>query len=102
MRAPVGSFFHTTLLWLERILPTLARVFMRRAWRATVAYVHRASAWVVLWVEWGLEYILHFVRTSTSTKRGSGEASVFLREVAEHKRKLLKNRATQTKMDLVE
>ena len=89
MRAPVGNFFHTTLLWLERILPTLIRVFWRRAFRATVAFVHRSSAWAVLWTEWALEHVLHLLRKTTSTRR-IGEASVFLREVAEHKRKLLK------------
>jgi len=89
MRAPVGNFFHTTLLWLERILPTLIRVFWRRAFRATIAFVHRSSAWAVLWIEWTLEHVLHLLRKTTST-RHIGEASVFLREVAEHKRKLLK------------
>ena len=90
VRAPVGNFFHTALLWLERILPTLTRVFLRRAFRASVAFVHRASAWGVLWAEWTLEHVLHVLRKTTSVRHGVGEASVFLREVAEHKRKLLK------------
>ena len=103
MRAPVGNFFHTTLLWLERILPTLIRVFLRRAFRATVAFVHRSSAWAVLWTEWTLEHVLHLLRKTTSVRHGVGEASVFLREVAEHKRKLLKeNHAARAKVPVRE
>lgn len=98
IRGPLGSFFHTALLWVERILPTLVRVFFRRALRATIAFVHQASAWAVLWIEWGLEYVLAVLRKATSARHGMGEASVFLREVAEHKRKLLKGRAVRAKV----
>jgi len=97
-RAPVGSFFHAALVWVERILPTLVRVFARRLVRATSMFVHRAAALGVLWAEYALEHVLDLLRKTTSSRKGMGEASAFLREVAEHKRKLLKSRAVSAKV----
>lgn len=97
-RAPVGSFFHAALVWVERILPTLVRVFARRLVRATSMFVHKAAALGVLWAEYALERVLDFLRKTTSSRKGMGEASVFLREVAEHKRKLLKSRTVRAKV----
>jgi hypothetical protein len=98
VRPKLGSFFHTVSLWIERILPTLVRVYFRRTLNVLRVAMHRVSAWGVLTLEHALERLLQVLRKATSTKRTVGEASVFLREVAEHKRKLLKNRMTRTKV----
>jgi len=49
---------------------------------------HRTTAWSVLQVERMLEKTLHTLRHTTAA-RADGEASAFLREVAEHKKSLI-------------
>lgn len=97
-RPRFGSFFEQVLLWAEHILPTLARVWSRRALRAASARVHRGVARLVLFLEHGLERSLHFIRHSTDVRRSAGEASAFLREVAEHKKKLLRTQTAYVRM----
>lgn len=95
IRPRIGAFFHNVSVWVERILPALMRVYLRRSVNALRALTHRLLALAVLAVEHGLESSLHFLRTATSARHVAGEASVFLREVAEHKRRLLKGRVQQ-------
>jgi hypothetical protein len=90
LRARSHRFFSTMLLWIEHIIPTVVRLYSRWAWRATLCLLYRSAALLVLRVEKGLERTLHALRHSTDVKRGMGEASAFLREVAEHKKKLLR------------
>jgi hypothetical protein len=87
-RPHIGEFFHRKLVWLEYVLPGLIRVSARVLYRAARRLVHVFAAWVVVKVEQGLEYALHTVRHTTTAPRRSGETSVFLRQVAEHKKKL--------------
>ena len=85
-----------TLVLFEQILPTLLRIYSRRIWLRLLAFVHRISAWIVLKTEQVLERTLHGLRRSTDVKRVPGEASVFLRQVAEHKKKLLSAQRSQS------
>ncbi len=79
-------------LWCGHILPTLIRIYSRRAWRAISVSAHHTAARVAIKLEQLLEHTLHMVRRTTEIPRGSGEVSAFLREVAEHKKKLLRYR----------
>lgn len=97
-RPAVGAFFHRKLMWIEYALPGLMRSGVRALYANLRILAHRAVAWVVVKVEQGLERALHNVRhkTTLAPRRGE-ETSAFLREVAEHKKKLqedLPERAT--------
>jgi len=87
-RPAISNFFRQTLWWVEKVLPTLMRAYSRRIMRWCKAALQRAIARSILWVEHTLEKILRSVREKTEAPRTPGEASAFLREVAEHKRKL--------------
>ena len=94
VRPHINRFFHTVSLWVERILPTLVRMYVKIAWRKALRYIHKTTAVGVVRVERSLERTLHTLKHTTDVRRGMGEASVFLREVSEHKRKLLKTETT--------
>lgn len=88
-RPAVGNFFHLGLSWLEYVLPGLIRVGLRRLYGAARRLVHVWVAWLVVKVEQGLEHALRRVRHTTAAAPAAGhETSAFLREVAEHKKKL--------------
>ncbi|HEY5383112.1 MAG TPA: hypothetical protein VIJ88_00990 [Candidatus Paceibacterota bacterium] len=88
VRPAIGTFCKHALWWVETVLPALVRVYSRRALRYAKATLQWAIARSILWVEHTLEQVLHTVREQTEAPRAPGEASAFLREVAEHKRKL--------------
>lgn len=90
VRPQLGNFFHQVLMWIERTLPRLLVSYTERVVRMIRSMVHRASAYLVLHAERWLERTLYVVRHKTDARRGMGEVSVFLREVAEHKKKLIK------------
>lgn len=87
-RPAVGDFFKQALWWVEKVLPALVRVYTIRTVRFCKIALQRALARSILLVEHTLERVLHLVREQTAITRAPGEASAFLREVAEHKRKL--------------
>jgi hypothetical protein len=62
----------------------------RRAWHMLAAWLQRSTAHGVLLVEGWLERVLNSVREKTADSRAPGEASAFLREVGEYKKKLKK------------
>jgi len=88
IRPAIGDFFRRALWWIEKVLPALARAYSRRIMRWCKVTLERAIAQGILWIEYTLEKILRSVREKTDAPRAEGEASAFLREVAEHKRKL--------------
>ena len=94
LRPYSGRFFHAVSLWVERIIPTLARIYSKRIWNTTLGTIHRLTALVVVRVEGTLERTLHTLRHTTNVRHTSSDASPFLREVSEHKRKLLKGDST--------
>jgi hypothetical protein len=64
------------------------------SWVAT--FIHQGTATGVLYLEHRLERMLHTLRSSTDHQANRKEASPFLREVAEHKKKLLTAREGTT------
>ena len=87
-RPQLANFFHTILFWVERVLPTLVHDYALLVLRVTLRYMHTGVAYLVLKAEKLLERILHTLRHTTEVERGVGQASDFLRQVAEHKKKL--------------
>lgn len=98
VRPWVSRFFQGVSLWVERILPTLVRMYGKFITRAFLRSVYRVTAHAVLRVEQGLERALQALRHTTDVRRGMGEASAFLREVSEHKRKLLRAQGAQVRL----
>ncbi len=92
VRPKIGAFSHHILLWVESILPRLLYVYAKRWARSLRAAAHKLTAFSVLHLERTLERALAFVRHTTSAKPGTVEVSVFLREVSEHKRKILRTK----------
>ena len=88
-RPAIGEFFHRKLVWLEHVLPGLVRGGVSGLWAEARRIFHIAAAWAVIKIEQGLEYALRRVRHTTQAPKERGqETSTFLREVAEHKKKL--------------
>lgn len=86
---PKLSKFSSRLVFLfGTAIPLYLRWQTSRAYRACVAWVHRTTAHGVLKVEQWLESVLEGVREKTAPERAPGEASAFLREVGEYKKKL--------------
>ena len=91
LRPRVRRTLHATVLFVEYILPFLARRSLAKVWsiaRSTLLY---AIARSTVFVEELLQYILHTIEHTMQPHHTSGRpASAFLEEVAEHKRKLLR------------
>lgn len=91
LRSMMGIFFHRGVLWLEQVLPELARMWVQQGVDLCYRVAREGIARGVLLLETGLEWVLHLIRRTTSEPRqGSGEVSAFLREVSEHKQKILR------------
>ena len=93
VRPKAGEVLGVGLNFIERRAPALLRETALRGYAAARTLVHRTTAWAVLQVEQMLEKTLHTLRHTTAA-RSEGEASAFLREVAEHK-KLLQNSSSK-------
>lgn len=89
VRPGMGDFFARVLQWLGGALPGAVVRLARRGAHAALHTLHALAALVVIVAEHLLERALHALRYNTSAPSASGEASPFLREVAEHKKKLL-------------
>lgn len=100
LRSTVGIFFHWALLWSEQVLPELLRLWARRAVTICRNVAREGIAQGILLLEGGLEWVLHLIRRTTSEpRRGNGEVSAFLREVAEHKKKILRRTRPKQKLE---
>ncbi len=87
VRPTVGAWLGFALHFTERVAPALVRHFAMRLYRRGRELARRTLAFVLVHTERWLEQTLHGLRQSTA-KEGGGEASAFLREVAEHKKQL--------------
>lgn len=94
VRPRVGSFFTRNLKWVEEALPSMLSNAGRRAYLYVRHNLERGAAFAVIFLEQGLIRVLRTLRRSTSAPaaKESSEASPFLREVAEHKKKILEDR----------
>ena len=98
VRERANRLSHVVLLWVESIIPTLIRIYGKRIWRGTLSLLYHAAALLVVRTEELLDRTLRSLRHSTDARRGMGEASAFLREVAEHKKKLLRAESAQARV----
>lgn len=87
-RPAVGNFFYRGLSWLEYVLPGLVRVGVRALYATARRVWHAWAARLIVTVEQWLERALSRVRRSTAGPRPGHQSSAFLRQVAEHKKKL--------------
>ena len=91
IRPQLGMFFHACLVWVEQALPALLAHAIRRGVGALNRVIHQVVARGILALEHALVWVLKTLHYTTQpTSSGTGEVSAFLREVAEHKKKLLK------------
>ncbi len=88
VRPKAGEMLGIGLNFVEKRAPALLRDAAGRGYATARVLVHRTAAWAVLHVERLLEKTLHTLR-HTTTARSEGEASAFLREVADHKKSLI-------------
>jgi hypothetical protein len=96
VRPAIGGFFHRRLVWIEHAAPALVRSGSGHLYRKARATVRTLFARIVLLVEQGLEFLLGFLRRVTEAPRGEGEASAFLKEVGEYKKKLVRENGEKT------
>lgn len=92
-RPAVGNFFHRGLSWFEYVLPGLVRVGVKRLYSTMRRVVHVWAARLAVTAEQWLERTLQRVRHTTAQPQSGHQSSAFLREVAEHKKKLMQDRA---------
>ena len=91
VRPSVGAFLHQMRTWVVHVLPALLSTSLEEMRQWLRAALHRGIAQSILMVEYTLEKVLHIVREKTTpTTRAQGEVSPFLREVADHKKKLMR------------
>ncbi len=87
-RPRLRAFFRGGFFWAERVLPNLVAHESGRAWGMVRAAARTALARGILTIEQWLEQGLRSLRQLSHAPARGGEASPFLREVAEHKKKL--------------
>jgi hypothetical protein len=90
VRPAVRRVVHTAVLYVEYLLPFLARRSLAHAARVARVVLSRAAARMALFVEETLHHALLGVEHMMQPRQSGGAASGFLEEVAEHKRKLLR------------
>jgi hypothetical protein len=87
-RPKLAKFSSRMVFLFGTAVPLYIRWQIGRLYRASASWVHKAVAHGTLRVEHWLETALNRVREKTAPTRSPGEASAFLREVGEYKKKL--------------
>ena len=90
VRPRVNGFFHNALFFVEYVVPAIIRHLVKRLWHLLRTQAKLLLARAVVSFEQKLEHMLHLVREKTEAPKSGGQASAFLREVAEHKKSLQK------------
>lgn len=93
MRKVVYRMLHPVVLFVQYLLPFLAKRSLSLTAQAVRVGLSRTLARAVLYLEMLLARMLTGIQNMMQPKRGGGQASSFLQEVADHKRKLLKDPA---------
>jgi hypothetical protein len=88
VRPYVASSLERGVRLLGETLPHRAQEFFRVEGERFRTWLHLMLARGIIFVEHTLEKVLHTVREKTEPTHAPGEASAFLREVANHKKKL--------------
>jgi len=100
IRPATGYMLGRGLHFVERSAPALVRHGLTRLYAQVRTGLKSLVAWSVFHTERLLEQTLRTLRHTTAA-RGENEASKFLREVAEHKRSLLKKSAKAKKPNAI-
>lgn len=98
-RPRLAKFSNRMVFLFGTAIPLYLRWQVGRVYAAANAWLHKSTAHGVLKVEQWLESVLHNVREKTSPQRDPGEASAFLREVGEYKKKLTEGDAGENRID---
>ena len=88
-RPKAARIVHIVVLFIQHVLPFIARRSAAQAFRLARAGVSNMLARLTLYIETSLRRLLLAIQQGMQPKRGGGVTSAFLREVAEHKKKLL-------------
>lgn len=100
LRPAAGELLSRGLHFVEAKAPALVRRGARELLQQGSVLAHRTVAWVVLVAERLLERVLHLLRGATRPGDAS-QASAFLREVAEHKKSLIKKASRSKKRNVI-
>jgi hypothetical protein len=92
LRPVLRRALHPVILFVQYLVPFIARRSLAATVRAARAALSRTTARLVLYVETMLARALTALQQMMQPRRG-GQASSFLQEVADHKRSLLKDPA---------
>ncbi len=92
IRPFVRAVVHPVVLFVQYLLPFMARRSLAATVRALRAGLSRTLARATLYLETTLARMLAAIQHAMQPRRG-GQASSFLQEVADHKRALLKDPA---------
>lgn len=87
-RPKLAKFSNRMVFLFGTAVPLYLRWQAGRAYHACTSWIHRIVARGAVRIEAWLERTLHIVREKTAPNRTPGEASAFLREVGEYKKKL--------------
>jgi hypothetical protein len=98
-RPAISKFSSRAMFLFGTAVPLYLRWQARRAYAKITALAHRGVARGALSFEGWLEGVLSSVREKTSAQRAPGEASAFLREVGEYKKKLSDGATDNNRID---
>lgn len=94
VRPKVGGVMHSGVVFVESVLPALFIRSAKRLLSGMNVWIQKTFARAIVFFEQTLRWMLDSIHEMTTKPRqGGGPASAFLREVAEHKRKLQKRSA---------
>jgi hypothetical protein len=91
MRPRLNRLFFALLYFVERRLPRLVREGVESGVAFVRREIHKFIAKVIVFSEFWLQRALDFLHLTTHAPHPTTPASAFLREVAEHKRNLLRH-----------
>lgn len=87
-RPKISKFAARMVFLFGTAVPLYLAWQVERGYKGLSGWLHKGVARFVVTLEHWLERVLHRVREKTTTARSPGEASAFLREVGEYKKKL--------------
>ena len=90
-RPNISYVLHGIVLFVQHILPFIARRSIAKTFAFMRSSLSRALARLTLYVEVTLKRALTAIQQTMQPRRSGGSASTFLQEVAEHKSRLLKD-----------
>jgi hypothetical protein len=97
MRPRIHRLFNNSILFVEGILPSLVRVGIESIVLFVVRTTQRFIAQTIVFVEFWLQRTLDFLHMTTHAPQSTTPVSAFLREVAEHKKTILKRPSINVK-----